>query len=141
MAEAPRAGCVSFALPSGRVSRRCASVSHTTSLALVMSCIGVFSWGAMRTRTTMMVSFSNSTLASAGPAAGGADDGCGGIGCAPGPACCAQPDSDANARSMQPMKMLVLAGAYFICDVLLFRALNRCFRWERECDARRAALA
>src|SRR5262249_54130264 len=115
---APARPCVSFALPSGRVSRRCASVSHTTSLALVMSCIGVFSWGAMRTRTTMMDSFSNSTLASAGPAAGDADDGCGGIGCAPGPACCAQLGSDVNARSMQPMKMLGLAEAYFICDVL-----------------------
>src|SRR5262245_35743937 len=112
----PARRCVSFALPSGWVSRKCASVSHTTSLALMMSCIGVFSWGTMRTRTTMMDSFSNSTLASAGPAGGGADDVCG-VGCAPGPACCAQPDSDANARSMQPMKMLVLAGAYFICDV------------------------
>jgi hypothetical protein len=97
--------------------RRCASVSHTTSLALAMSCIGVFSWGAMRTRTTMTDSFSNSTLASAGPAGGGADDVCG-IGCALGLACCAQLDPDENAKSMQPMKMLVLAAAYFICDVL-----------------------
>jgi hypothetical protein len=96
------------------VSRKCASVSHTTSLALVMSCIGVFSCGAMRTRTTMMDSFSNSTLASAGPAGGSADDGCDGIGCAPGFACCARLGPDAKAKHIQPMKMLVFAGAYFI---------------------------
>ena len=62
-----------------------------------MSCIGVFSCGAMRTRTTMMDSFSNSTLASAGPAGGAADEGC--DGCAPGLACCAQLGSDAKART------------------------------------------
>ena len=63
---------ISSVLPSGRVSRRCTSVSHTTTLALVISCIGVFSCGAMWTRTTMTDSFSNSSFASAGPADGGA---------------------------------------------------------------------
>src|SRR5262249_26633469 len=110
----PARRCISFALPSGWVSRKCASVSHTTSLALAMSCIGVFSCGAMRTRTTTMDSFSNSTLASTGPAAGGAGEGCGGIACVPGPACCAQLDSDAKARQMQPMKIPVFAEAYLI---------------------------
>ena len=38
--------------------------------ALVMSCIGVFSPGAIRMRTTTMDSFSNSTTALAGPAGG-----------------------------------------------------------------------
>jgi hypothetical protein len=72
-----------------------------------------------------MDSFSNSILASAGPAGGSADDGCDGIGCAPGLACCAQLGSNANAKHIQPMKMLVLAGMYFIATGPLRGPLNR----------------
>src|SRR5215469_6648600 len=66
-----------------------------------MSCIGVFSRGAMRMRTTTMDSFSNSTTALAGPA-GGIASPWDSVECAP--ECCAQPGWDPKARNRQAVE-------------------------------------
>jgi hypothetical protein len=52
--------------PSAKVSRKCASLSQTTSLGVTW-CMGVFSCGSSRIRSTRIDSFSNSILKWAGP--------------------------------------------------------------------------
>src|SRR5262249_53848510 len=109
--DVPRGPLLPFRPPAEFRSGKGPSVSHTNSLALGMSCIGLFFPGALRMRTTTMGSFSNSTNAMARPKLG-LPAPWDGAGCAP--ECCAEPGSEPKARSRQVAESQSFVSACFM---------------------------